>query len=89
MLPCVRVLLPCYCVINVTYSRMLPKYFATNDTIWYSDTLLLVLLYAILFPCYCVTNQPARDAPCTSPEALNVLDLQGTFRGLLGDQQKN
>ena len=38
-------------------------------------------------------SQPARDVPGTSPEGStpkgrNVRDLQGTFRGLLGDQQK-
>ena len=35
-----------------------------------------------------VISQPARDVPGTSPEGPNVRDLQGTFRGLLGDQQK-
>ena len=36
-----------------------------------------------------VSTQPARDVSGTSPEGPNVRDLQGTFRGLLGDQQKN
>ena len=39
------------------------------------------------------SSQPARDVPGTSPEGPpkgpNVRDLQGTFRGLLGDQQKD
>ena len=52
-------------------------------------------------PCFCsdsndilnkfsclVYSQPVRDVPGTSPEGPNVRDLQGTFRGLLGDQQK-
>ena len=38
-------------------------------------------------------TQPARDVPGTSPEGPlkdpNVRDLQGTFRGLSGDQHKN
>ena len=29
------------------------------------------------------------DVPWRSPKGLNVRDLQGNFRGLLGDQQKN
>ena len=33
--------------------------------------------------------QPAREVPGTSPKAPNIRDLQGTFRGLLGDQWKN
>ena len=40
------------------------------------------------------TNQPAGtrrpgDVPWRPPKGANVRDLQGTFRGLLGDQQKN
>ena len=35
------------------------------------------------------TTHPARDVPGTSPEGPNIQDLQGTFRGLLKDQQKN
>ena len=29
------------------------------------------------------------DVPWSSPKGLNVWDLQGIFRGLLGDRQKN
>ena len=35
------------------------------------------------------TTHPARDVPGTSPEGPNIQYLQGTFRGLLKDQQKN
>ena len=34
------------------------------------------------------THRPG-DFLWSSPKGLNVWDLQGTFRGLLGDQQKN
>ena len=34
------------------------------------------------------TRRPG-DVPWRSPKGPNVRDLQGTFRGLLGDQQKN
>ena len=35
-----------------------------------------------------LSTQPTRDVLGTSPEGPNVRDLQGTFRGLLGNQQK-
>ena len=34
-------------------------------------------------------TQPAHDAPWRSPECPKVRNLQGSFRGLLGDQYKN
>ena len=34
-------------------------------------------------------TQPARDVLGRSPKGPNVWDLQGTLRGLLGEQQKN
>ena len=33
------------------------------------------------------TQRPG-DVPCRPPKGPNFLDLQGTFKGLLGDQQK-
>ena len=39
-------------------------------------------------PFFSLQTQPARDVPGTSPKGRNVRDLQGTFRGLLRDQQK-
>ena len=33
------------------------------------------------------TRRPG-DVPCRSPKGPNIRDLQGTYRGLLGDQQK-
>ena len=36
-----------------------------------------------------VPTQPARDVPGTSPEGPLKVLTSGTFRGFLGDQQKN
>ena len=44
-----------------------------------------VIVFDVGYTIPSVTTQPARDIPGTSPKGSNIRDLQGTFRGLLGD----